>query len=93
MTTGSLTTIGSDGEPDPRVPVTFRLSEPPTDVAAAYSLAAREVRSDADGLLQAEFLKSAWYIGRNGSGPEVAFFTGTADSFALPSLLSRADPL
>ena len=51
------------------------------------------VTADVNGILQGAFVASAWYIGRNGNGPEIPFFTGDTSPFVLPAFPSEVGVL
>ncbi len=94
-TIGTLLVVDGAGAPEAGVVISFRLSEPPTDDdgGVSYSRDEFSATSDADGVIEQEFLKNAVYVGRRGQGPAVSFETGDEDTFTIPNIPSRPHPL
>jgi hypothetical protein len=92
-TIGTLLALDDEGNALAGVVISFRLSEPPVGDGNSYSRDEFEVTSDEDGVIEQEFLKNAWYIGRRGQGPEIPIDTGDEDAFDIPNIPTRPEPL
>jgi hypothetical protein len=72
----------------------FRLVQAPEGDTNSYGQEKITGTADDAGLLTVSLIDGAYYIARRGSGPEVTFqVVGVAGAYALPAILSRAEPL
>lgn len=89
--TGTLVCIGTDGEPEANVAITFKQTSIPSTDGYAYDGREFQATSDANGLVQhTGFIIGASYQARRAGGEWTTAFTiANAASFTLPEMLGR----